>query len=200
MSPKLSPCCHPDVTLMSPCCHPADTLLPHSGLPAMKGEKIFFCCKVGCAYSLLGPSLHKQCYTDKSAFYGRHKDCAAGFCYVTLSAAQDKGCTLVQSKGGRPSTLRVPEGVQLSALATKVLDAQLVLLATRVTVSTEAYDQRRSTASSEREMTHRHVPIHHTTRDAMLLILKSAWLAVSRTLCRSVSCTCALQNSPSTLV
>ncbi|KAL3134470.1 Lysine-specific demethylase 4B [Trebouxia sp. C0009 RCD-2024] len=86
----------------------------------MKGEKIFFCCKLGCVYSLIGPSLQKQCFTNKSACYGRHKACAAGFCYVTLTAAQDKGCTLVQSKGGRPSVLTVPEGVQLSVLATKV--------------------------------------------------------------------------------
>ena len=120
LSPLLSPCCHPAVTLLSPYCHPdADTLLPHSALPVMKGEKIFFCCKVGCVYSLIGPSLQKQCFT---AFYGWHKACAAGFCYVTLTAAQDKGCTLVQSKGGRPSTGTVPDGVQLSALATKVLD------------------------------------------------------------------------------
>ena len=128
----LSPYCHPTVTLLSPYCHPdADTLLPHSGLPVMKGEKIFFCCKLGCVYSLIGPSLQKQCFTNKSACYGRHKACAAGFCYVTLTAAQDKACTLVQSKGGRPSVLTVPEGVQLSVLATKVLDAYQVLLATR---------------------------------------------------------------------
>ena len=132
LSPVLSPYCHPTVTLLSPYCHPdADTLLPHSGLPVMKGEKIFFCCKLGCVYSLIGPSLQKQCFTNKSACYGRHKACAAGFCYVTLTAAQDKGCTLVQSKGGRPSVLTVPEGVQLSVLATKVLDAYQVLLATR---------------------------------------------------------------------
>ena len=129
---SVSPLCHPTVTLLSPYCHPdADTLLPRSGLPAMKGEKIFFCCKLGCVYSLIGPSLQKQCFTNKSACYGRHKACAAGFCYVTLTAAQDKGCTLVQSKGGRPSVLTVPEGVQLSVLATKVLDAYQVLLATR---------------------------------------------------------------------